>query len=189
MAPQSLMLAVRTVRIGEWSNALLAQDVKGPGTPPRVLVLASAYLASNHVVSVLQPALDKLSADAQEISSMAILDGNDPEASYAALQKALHYVRTEKKPYLLEAMVSRLRGHSSASGANVVKGEVDCLDRFEQTLESRKLIDRGEIEKRRAALTQELLDAAQLIRNEPAPEPGSIWDNVFSEKNLVGGER
>jgi IclR family pca regulon transcriptional regulator len=44
---------------------------------PRVLVLASAYLASNHVVSVLQPALDKLSSDAQEISSMAILDGND----------------------------------------------------------------------------------------------------------------
>ena len=44
---------------------------------PRVLVLASSYLASNHVVSVLQPALDRLSSAAQEISSMAILDGND----------------------------------------------------------------------------------------------------------------
>ena len=44
---------------------------------PRVLVLASSYLASNQVVSVLQPALDKLSSEAQEISSMAILDGND----------------------------------------------------------------------------------------------------------------
>ena len=44
---------------------------------PRVLVLASSYLASNHVVSVLQPALDRVSSDAQEISSMAILDGND----------------------------------------------------------------------------------------------------------------
>jgi IclR family transcriptional regulator, pca regulon regulatory protein len=44
---------------------------------PRVLLLASSYLASNHVVSVLQPALDKLSSEAQEISSMAILDGND----------------------------------------------------------------------------------------------------------------
>lgn len=44
---------------------------------PRVLVLASSYLASNHVVSVLQPALDQLSSEAQEISSMAILDGND----------------------------------------------------------------------------------------------------------------
>jgi IclR family pca regulon transcriptional regulator len=44
---------------------------------PRVLVLASSYLVSNHVVSVLQPALDRLSSEAQEISSMAILDGND----------------------------------------------------------------------------------------------------------------
>ena len=47
------------------------------GLTPRVLVLASSYLASNHVVSVLQPVLDRLSSDAQEISSMAILDGND----------------------------------------------------------------------------------------------------------------
>ena len=44
---------------------------------PRVLVLASSYLVSNHVVSVLQPVLDRLSIEAQEISSMAILDGND----------------------------------------------------------------------------------------------------------------
>ncbi|WOH51352.1 IclR family transcriptional regulator C-terminal domain-containing protein [Bradyrhizobium sp. sBnM-33] len=44
---------------------------------PRVLVLASSFLASNHVVSVLQPALDRLSSEAQEIASMAILDGNE----------------------------------------------------------------------------------------------------------------
>jgi IclR family pca regulon transcriptional regulator len=55
----------------------VASDGKLFRLTPRVLVLASAYLASNHVVSVLQPALDKLSAVAQEISSMAILDGND----------------------------------------------------------------------------------------------------------------
>ena len=52
-------------------------DGKLFGLTPRVLVLASSYLASNHVVSVLQPVLDRLSSDAQEISSMAILDGND----------------------------------------------------------------------------------------------------------------
>lgn len=44
---------------------------------PRVLLLASSYLASSHVVSVLQPALDRLSSEAQEIASMAILDGDD----------------------------------------------------------------------------------------------------------------
>lgn len=55
----------------------VASDGKHFRLTPRVLVLASAYLASNHVVSVLQPVLDRLSSDAREISSMAILDGND----------------------------------------------------------------------------------------------------------------
>ena len=44
---------------------------------PRVLVLASAYLSSNQIVSVLQPALDTLSTATQEISSLAILDGSE----------------------------------------------------------------------------------------------------------------
>ncbi|MFG3597277.1 IclR family transcriptional regulator C-terminal domain-containing protein [Bradyrhizobium sp. RDI18] len=55
----------------------VATDGKLFRLTPRVLLLASSYLASNHVVSVLQPALDRLSSEAQEISSMAILDGND----------------------------------------------------------------------------------------------------------------
>ncbi|NOJ49042.1 IclR family transcriptional regulator domain-containing protein [Bradyrhizobium archetypum] len=55
----------------------VASDGKLFRLTPRVLALASSYLASNHVVSVLQPALDRLSSEAQEISSMAILDGND----------------------------------------------------------------------------------------------------------------
>jgi IclR family pca regulon transcriptional regulator len=55
----------------------VASDGKLFRLTPRVLMLASSYLASNHVVSVLQPALDRLSSEAQEISSMAILDGND----------------------------------------------------------------------------------------------------------------
>ena len=55
----------------------VASDGKHFQLTPRVLVLASAYLTSNHIVSVLQPVLDRLSSDAQEMSSMAILDGDD----------------------------------------------------------------------------------------------------------------
>jgi IclR family pca regulon transcriptional regulator len=44
---------------------------------PRVLVLAAAYLSSNQVVSILQPVLDRVSSEAQEISSLAILDGDE----------------------------------------------------------------------------------------------------------------
>lgn len=44
---------------------------------PHVLTLAGSYLRSNQVVAVLQPVLDRISAEAQEISSLAVLDGDD----------------------------------------------------------------------------------------------------------------
>lgn len=112
----------------------------------------------------------------------ATIDGNDPEESWAALQKAMHYVRTERKPYLLEAMVSRLHGHSSASGANFVKDEQDCLVRFERKLEERKLRTRSEMDEMRAKYTQEYLEASKRVREEPQPRPESIWEHVFVEK-------
>jgi IclR family transcriptional regulator, pca regulon regulatory protein len=42
-----------------------------------VLTLAGSYLRSNQVVAVLQPALDRIAVEAQEISSLAVLDGDD----------------------------------------------------------------------------------------------------------------
>ena len=44
---------------------------------PHVLTLAGAYLRSNQVVAVLQPVLDRVAVAAQEISSLAVLDGDD----------------------------------------------------------------------------------------------------------------
>lgn len=44
---------------------------------PRVLGLASAYLASNQISAVLQPLMDRVSASAKEVCSLAILDGDD----------------------------------------------------------------------------------------------------------------
>ena len=42
-----------------------------------VLTLAASYLRSNQVVAVLQPVLDRIAMDAQEISSLAVLDGDE----------------------------------------------------------------------------------------------------------------
>ena len=44
---------------------------------PHVLTLAASYLRSNQVVAVLQPVLDRIAAAAQEISSLAVLDGDE----------------------------------------------------------------------------------------------------------------
>ena len=118
----------------------------------------------------------------------AVIDGNDPETSYAAIQKAMDYVRTERKPYLLEAMVSRLRGHSSASGANLVKEEIDCLAVWEDRLEERQLLTRPQMDQFKATYTQELLEASKRVVEEPQPTRESAWDYVFADKNYVAGE-
>ena len=44
---------------------------------PRVLTLAGAYLLSNPISTILQPALERLSADINEACSAAVRDGDD----------------------------------------------------------------------------------------------------------------
>jgi IclR family pca regulon transcriptional regulator len=44
---------------------------------PHVLTLAASYLRSSQVVTVLQPVLDRIATSAREISSLAVLDGED----------------------------------------------------------------------------------------------------------------
>src|SRR6201995_1790755 len=55
----------------------VTSDGKQFALTPHVLTLAGAYLRSNQVVGVLQPVLDAIAVAAQEISSLAVLDGDD----------------------------------------------------------------------------------------------------------------
>ncbi|MBN8992404.1 MAG: helix-turn-helix domain-containing protein [Rhizobiales bacterium] len=58
-------------------GGFVASDGKLFTLTPRVLTLAASYLQSSQVVTVLQPVLDRIAAAAQEISSLAVLDGDD----------------------------------------------------------------------------------------------------------------
>src|SRR6516164_8775821 len=44
---------------------------------PRILTLAGAYLQSNSISDILQPAVERLSVEVGEACSAAVLDGND----------------------------------------------------------------------------------------------------------------
>jgi 2-oxoisovalerate dehydrogenase E1 component alpha subunit len=113
------------------------------------------------------------------------IDGNDPEVSYREISQAMEFVRTERKPFLLEAMVSRLYGHSSASGANRITDEADCLVGFERKLEERGLRSRKEMDELRARFTAQLQEAHKKVRDEPQPDGKTIYDNVFADRDLV----
>ena len=58
-------------------GGFVATDGKLFSLTPHVLTLAASYLRSSQVVSVLQPVLDRIAAAAQEISSLAVLDGDE----------------------------------------------------------------------------------------------------------------
>lgn len=110
------------------------------------------------------------------------IDGNDPVVAYRALEAAMAYVRKERKPFLLEARVSRLYGHSSASGANFVTQEVDCLKQFEERLEKQGVLSRAAMDEVRKRWTDELAEAARQVREEPLPAPETIWNHIFAER-------
>ena len=108
------------------------------------------------------------------------IDGNDPIVSYLELQKAMSYVRKERKPFLLEANVSRLYGHSSASGANLVTAEQDCVVEFEKKLEAHGVLTRPEMDQVRTRWSEDIAAKARQVRDEPLPDGSSIWKHVYA---------
>lgn len=109
----------------------------------------------------------------------AVINGNDVEEAYLAIQDAMNYVRKERKPFLMEAHVSRLYGHSSASGANFVPNELDSLLVFEEQLEKAGVMTRKEMTELRENLTAEMLEQSKQVRGEPLPDGSTIYDHVY----------
>lgn len=116
----------------------------------------------------------------------AMIDGNDVVASWETLKTAIDYVRTTRKPFLLEAKVSRLHGHSSASGANRTEDE-DPITRFELRLRGRGMIKPEQIADVWNRCTEKANEAVLLARQEPNPSPGSIFDHVWSDSQSDNG--
>jgi 2-oxoisovalerate dehydrogenase E1 component alpha subunit len=108
------------------------------------------------------------------------IDGNDPVASYFAISEALDYCRSQRRPYLIEALTSRLYGHSSSSGANRISGEADCIALFEEQLMKRGLAAQEAVDAVWQAARAECQDAYQKSKSEPQPRPEDIWPGMFS---------
>jgi 2-oxoisovalerate dehydrogenase E1 component alpha subunit len=109
----------------------------------------------------------------------AIINGNDPIESYLAIQTEIDYIRKTGKPVLAEFHVSRLYGHSSATGAN---READhCpIELFEKKLVDKKLIKSDEVRTKWKEYDAESREAADQVRREPVPTRESIWDHVYA---------
>jgi 2-oxoisovalerate dehydrogenase E1 component alpha subunit len=98
-----------------------------------------------------------------------VVDGNDVAASWFAVRRAMEHCRRERKPYMLEAMVSRLHGHSSSSGAIRIKEEPDCIQLLEEKLRDGGAIDQEVMDQIHEAAKAEAEAALEQAMKEARP--------------------
>ena len=108
-----------------------------------------------------------------------VINGNDPVETYLAVKEDMEYIRKTGKPAFIEAHVSRLYGHSSASGANPIQNEVDPVKEFENKLLKAKIILEAEVKKTWEDFEAEGVKAAEQARSEPVPTADSVWDHTY----------
>ncbi len=109
-----------------------------------------------------------------------VRDGNDPVTMWNAVDRAMRYVRRERKPFVLEAMVSRLHGHSSSSGAQRNWEEADCVALFEQKLIDAGAIDSDTVRTLKDEAKQEADAATVAVASEPRPTRADVYRDTYA---------
>jgi 2-oxoisovalerate dehydrogenase E1 component alpha subunit len=108
-----------------------------------------------------------------------LINGLDVEESWFAIQDAMSYIRTERKPFLMEARVTRMYGHSSATGANLIAGEADPIVSFEAQLAKAGIVSPKEANEVRERYNTEMLEMAKKVKEEPMPDGSTIYDYTY----------
>jgi len=109
-----------------------------------------------------------------------VINGNDPVEVYLCLTEDMAYIRKTGKPAFIEAQVSRLYGHSSASGANPVMTEIDPVKEFERALLKANILKTKEVKALWEEFEAEGVLAAATARSEQVSASESIWDHVYA---------
>jgi 2-oxoisovalerate dehydrogenase E1 component alpha subunit len=109
-----------------------------------------------------------------------VVDGNDPVASWHAIHRAMCYCRDKRRPFMLEALVSRLHGHSSSSGALRVKNEPDCIALFERKLLDAGALDSEMIDRAHEEAEAEAEAALEQALREPKPTAADVYKFTYA---------
>jgi 2-oxoisovalerate dehydrogenase E1 component alpha subunit len=85
---------------------------------------------------------------------------------------------------MLEAMVSRLYGHSSSSGALRVKNEPDCISSFEKKLLEAGAVDDVTLKRLRDEAQAEADEALEQALREPKPAPEDVYKHTYAASSV-----
>lgn len=154
---------------GDFASCMLWSTRPGLEVPLLIIVMNNGWGISTSHCSV-QACADVIDRGKAFGIPGEVVDGNDPIASWFALEKAFTYCRTHRRPYMIEAKVSRLNGHSSSSGAPR-SADPDCLAQFEKTLIEHDIADASLIDKVHGDAKAETEAAVATAMKELKPQP------------------
>lgn len=124
--------------------------------------------------------------NAHGVTSQTI-DGNDVEAVYRATETAIRRASQGNGPTLIEAKTMRMLGHAIHDGAEYVPESIletwrsrDPIDRYEEVLLQRGLVDQRHIESMRAECMEIVADAVRFAESSPWPDPRTVARGVYA---------
>ena len=163
---------------GDFASSLILASRRGQELPILITVQNNKWGISTHFDG--QHGETHIADRAKAFNIKArVINGNDPVESYLCLKEDMEYIRKTGKPAFIEAHVSRLYGHSSASGANPVQGEVDPVKEFEKKLLTADLLTAKAAQKIWEDFEAEGVRATEQARSEPTPTAASVWDHTY----------
>ena len=110
-----------------------------------------------------------------------VLNCNDPIEAHVGLKEEFQYIRKTGKPSLVECYVSRLNGHSSATGGARVQDSADCVLEFEKKLGQLGYLKASDAKELWKKYDTEAKAAANEVRKEAAPVAESIWEHTYAD--------
>lgn len=122
-------------------------------------------------VNSYSPELTEVKYVASPRPGWQIVDGSDVLSVYASAKVAFDYIRSERKPYLLEYRTERGRHHSSSSNPS---GQIlepvraaDPLASFEARLNAEKILSSEQLEQLQTQTRESLMAKVELVKTEP----------------------
>jgi len=169
---------------GDFESCLLWSNRPGRELPTLITVTNNHMGISTQAESQLGTKRVADRAKPYPSTKYETVDCNDPIVCWNAISRAMRYCREQRKPFLLEALVSRLHGHSSSSGAQRDFNEVDCVAQFEQ-----KLIDVGAIDAEQVRLMKddakkEIDDAVTEVMREARPTKADVLTHTYAPSEV-----
>ncbi|HSZ85100.1 MAG TPA: dehydrogenase E1 component subunit alpha/beta [Puia sp.] len=126
------------------------------------------------------------------------IDGNDILAVYDTIKGVRDYCINNQKPYLIECMTFRMRGHEEASGTKYIPKELfeewnkkDPVINYENYLIAEKVLDETSVTHIRDEIKNEIEKELKIGFAEDAIIPNTEEElkDVYADRTMVNGQR